>query len=220
VEVVFSGWITGADGGNQAVQLAVDEATADGGANAMIRRTTSTSDPALGKENLLVGDFVTVDDAGTVPESPLYANDNNGCDVPDFAGRSNAYFLAPMQGLPIDPTWLGSVCGCGGPCGGYCLDGGASGVCDHVSTYYSQSCPNFGGNCVDTPKKIESIQVVATGSDATCEVCFYDDRGLTTPSVLRCVAPGTTLSLAELEGDGGQPLGTLRLDDGTNCASY
>jgi hypothetical protein len=219
VKVVFHGWIAGADGGPQAVEIAVDEATGDAGPTPPVVRTTSANDPALGRQNLLVGDFITVDDAGTLASPLAYANDNNGCDVPDFAGRTNEYLLAPVEGLPIDPTWVSPSCGCGGQCGGACLDGGTGGACDFESAYYSQSCPNFGFNCVITPRKIESVDIVAANADSTCEVCFYGSTTANAASILRCASPGMTVTLAELQG-GSAPLGLVRLDDGTSCHSY
>jgi hypothetical protein len=221
VKVVFVGWIAGADGGPESVQLAVDDGTPDGGPNGTVFKTIALADG--GAVNRLVGDFVTTDDAGT-PASPLaYANDNNACDVPDFGGRANAYYLAPMQGLPVDPTWLAPQCGCGGSCGAPCpADGGAVGACDYESEYYSQTCPNFGGNCVVTPRKIEAIDVVATNADTTCEVCLYRSTTPSASTIVRCVSPGNALSgadLAALSGDGGTGA-LLRLDDGTSCASY
>jgi hypothetical protein len=223
VKVIFQGFIPGADGGNAAVEIAVDDATADGGPNATIVRTARAGDPAVGHENVLVGDFVTQSDGGLA--SPLqYSNDNNACDVPDFAGRSNEYYLAPMQGLPVDPAWYHPQCGCGGNCGGACVDGG---VCDFESALYSQTCPNFGFNCVMTPRKIEAIVVTGAGadggSDSTCEVCLYASTTPSPATLIRCVAPGATLSSTDLYGtaDGGaSPPALLRLDDGTSCASY
>jgi len=38
------------------------------------------------------------------------------------------------------------------------VDGGAGGSCDFESEFYSQTCPNFGGNCVITPRRIEAIE--------------------------------------------------------------
>jgi hypothetical protein len=224
VEVIFGGWIAGADGGPELVQVAVDQGTLDGGANGTVVQTTSATDPALGHENLLVGDFVTTGDGGTLASPLAYANDNNGCDVPDFAGRTNAYYLAPMQGLPVDPSWFSPQCGCGGNCGGACLESGTGGACDYESALYSQTCPNFGYNCVVTPRKIESIQVIATSADATCKVCFYDATSPSASTSLRCVSPGTTLSGTELYGAGVDASASyprlLRLDDGSSCASY
>jgi hypothetical protein len=222
--VIFGGWIAGADGGPELVQVAVDQGTLDGGANGTVVQTTSATDPALGHENLLVGDFVTTGDGGTLASPLAYANDNNGCDVPDFAGRTNAYYLAPMQGLPVDPSWFSPQCGCGGNCGGACLESGTGGACDYESALYSQTCPNFGYNCVVTPRKIESIQVIATSADATCKVCFYDATSPSASTSLRCVSPGTTLSGTELYGAGVDASASyprlLRLDDGSSCASY
>ncbi len=224
VKVIFGGWIAGADGGSELVEVAVDQGTPDGGANGTVVKTTSATDPALGHQNLLVGDFVTTDDAGTLASPIEYANDNNACDLPNFAGRTNTYYLAPTQGLPIDPSWFSPQCGCGGNCGGACLDGGTGGACDYENALYSQTCPNFGYNCVLTPRKIESIQVIATSTDNTCEVCLYDAATPSDSAILRCVAPGTTLSGTDLYGPGidastGYPR-LLLLDDGSHCASY
>jgi hypothetical protein len=209
VKVVFNGWLPGAaDGGIEDVQLAVDKGTPDGGVNGTVVLTANPNDPALGHENQLVGDFVTTGDAGT-PATPLqYANDNNACDIPLFDGRTNTYVLAPMQGLPVDPTWYAPVCGCGG-CAA-CVDGGA---CDYEGVSYSQTCPNFGSNCVTTPRKIESIDVIANGADATCEVCFYSATTPSTATLISCASPGTTVPATSA------PL-LVRLDDGTSCAKY
>ena len=149
VEVKFIGWITAADGGVVPVEIAVDDATPDGGPNGTIFLTTSATDPAIGNRNALVADFVTGPDGG-VQYPPLYSNDNNACSVPDFAGRTNAYYLVSMQGLPVSPSWQ-NACGCGGNCGGACNDAGQGYLCDYENGFYSQSCPNFGFNCVITP---------------------------------------------------------------------
>jgi hypothetical protein len=208
VKVVFNGWLPGTDGGIENVPLAVDKATPDGGVNGTVVVTANANNPALGHENLLVGDFVTTGDAG-VPSTPLeYANDNNACDIPLFDGRTNTYYLAPMQGLPVDPTWYAPVCGCGG-CAA-CVDGGA---CDYEGVSYSQTCPNFGSNCVTTPRKIESIDVIANGADPTCKVCFYSSTTPSTATLISCASPGTSLPATTA------PL-LLRLDDGTSCANY
>jgi hypothetical protein len=225
VKVVFQGWIVGADGGTQTVEITADTATPDGGTNGTVVRTTSAPDGGLGSENLLVGDFVASADGGI--QSPLlYANDNNYCDVPDFGGRTNEYYLVPLQGLPLDVTlFQPSPCGCGGSCGAPCVDGGGGGSCDFESEFYSQTCPNFGGNCVVTPRKVEAIQVLAVDGDPTCRVCLYGDGAAGASSPIRCVAPGTTLTAADLSAaaaDSGTPSvpAMLRLDDGSSCAFY
>jgi hypothetical protein len=222
VKVIFEGWIAGGDGGPEAVQIAVDQGTPDGGVNGTVVKTASVGAPSPANENLLVGDFVTTGDAGTLLSPLEYAN--NACDVPDFAGRTNAYYLAPMQGLPVDPSWYKPQCGCGGTCGPPCIDGGSGGACDFQSEFYSQTCPNFGGNCVVTPLKIESIQVIATVADTTCKVCLYDSTAPSASTILKCVSPGAVLSGTDLYGTGAdasasEPL-LLRLDDGSGCASY
>ena len=224
VKVVFVGWIAGADGGPESVELAVDDGTPDGGANGTVLRTTTPADGS--NTNQLVGDFITTDDAGTLASPLAYANDNNYCDVPDFAGRTNEYRLAPMQGLPVDPTWLAPQCGCGATCGVACpLDGGAAGACDYDSEFYSQTCPNFVGNCVITPRRIEAIDIVATSADPTCKVCLYRSTAPSAATIVHCVSPGTEVSGADLAAlssyaaDAGVGA-ILRLDDGTSCAAY
>lgn len=223
-EVIFHSWIAGDDGGPEWVQVAVDQGTPDGGPNGTVIKTASATNPALGHQVLLVGNFVTADDAGT-PALPLeYASDNNACDLPFFAQRMNAYYLAPAQGLPIDPSWFSPQCGCGGGCGGPCLDSGTGGACDYENLSYSQTCPNFGSNCVITPRKIESIQVIAASAESTCEVCLYNAPTPSDSALLRCVAPGSTLSGIDLYGTGADASTStprlLVLDDGSHCASY
>jgi hypothetical protein len=224
VKVVFVGWIAGADGGPEEVEVAADQGTPDGGVNGTVVDTASATDPRGASHNLLVGDFVTTDDAGTLASPLEYGNDNNYCDVPDFAGRTNEYYLAPMQGLPVAAAWLQPQCGCGGSCGGPCLDGGTGGACDYESAYYSQTCPNFGGNCVVTPRKLQAIRVVATTTDATCKVCVYRSTVPSASTIGKCVSPGSVLSpadLYELDAGASAPAGALlRLDDGTSCAAY
>lgn len=224
VKVVFVGWIAGADGGPESVELAVDDGTPDGGANGTVLRTATPADG--GNANQLVGDFITTDDAGTLASPLAYANDNNYCNVPDFAGRTNEYLLASMQGLPVDPTWLAPQCGCGGSCGAACpLDGGPVGACDYDSEFYSQSCPNFGGNCVITPRRIEAIDIVPTTGDPTCKVCLYRSGAPSAATIVHCVSPGTEVSGADLAALSGYAADAgagalLRLDDGTSCAAY
>ena len=220
VEVKFIGWITGADGGIEPVEIAVDDATPDGGANGTIYLTTSATDPGIGNRNALVADFVTGSDGG-VQYPPLYASDNNACSVPNFGGRTNAYYLVPMQGLPVSPSWQ-NVCGCGGNCGGACDDAGQGYLCDFENGFYSQSCPNFGFNCVITPERIEAIQVLpAQGSDATCKVCVYSSTSPSAATAIKCLSTGATLTKPQLVGgDGGAVFpALLRLDDGSSCAS-
>jgi len=224
VEVIFQGWIVDSDGGPAAVSIAVDDGTPDGGVNGTVIKVTSADGGSPGNQNLLVGDFVTTGDAGAL-EVPLeYANDNNECGFPLFAWRTNAYYLAPMRGLPVDPTWYQPQCGCGGQCGGPCVDGGSVGACDYQSESYSQTCPNFGYNCVITPVKIEAIQFISTTADPTCKVCLYDSTMPSDSAILKCVSPGTTLSGTSLYGgdadaSASKPI-LLRLDDGSDCASY
>jgi hypothetical protein len=222
VEIKFIGWIQGTDGGPQNVEMAVDDGTPDGGPNGTVVLATSVSDAGLPSTNLLVGDFVTTADGGIAP-GPLYANDNNACDVPDFGGRANAYYLLSMQGLPVSTSWQ-TTCGCGGGCGGAgpCNDAGTGGLCDYESNFYSQTCPNFGGNCVVTPARIEQIDVIATSSDSTCKVCVYDSTTPSASSVIKCLSPGASIDRSAFVGaDGGITYPALvRLDDGTSCASY
>ncbi len=221
VEVKFMGWITAADGGVVPVEIAVDDATPDGGPNGTLFLTTSATDPAIGNRNALVADFVTGPDGG-VQYPPLYGNDNNACTVPDFAGRTNAYYLVSMQGLPVSPSWQ-NACGCGGNCGAACNDAGQGYLCDYENGFYSQSCPNFGFNCVITPERIEEIQIWPTqGSDATCKVCIYSSTNPSAATAIKCLSPNTTLTKEQLVGaDGGSVFAALvRLDDGSGCASY
>jgi len=222
VEVKFIGWIgVDGDGGPLTAELAVDDGTPDGGPNGTVVLSTIWPDAGTPSTNLLVGDFVTIVDGGIVP-GPLYTNDNNACDVPDFGGRANAYYLLSMQGLPVSPSWQ-ALCGCGGNCGGACDDAGAAYLCDYENGFYSQSCPNFGYNCVVTPERIEQIEVIATSSDTTCKVCIYDSTTPSASSVIgKCLSPGTSMSKSAFIGaDGGVTYPALvRLDDGTSCASY
>jgi hypothetical protein len=224
VEVVFDGWLPDPDGGVDLAALSVDLGAPDGGVNGTVVKTASTTDPRLGHENLLVGDFVTTGDAGALVSPLEYANDNNYCQLPVYATRTNDYYLAPMQGLPIDPTWFTPSCGCGGQCGGACLDGGTGGACDYEDVSYSINCPNFGNACILTPRKIESLQVISTSPDATCKVCLYASTSPDASNLIRCVSPGVTLSYAELTGvsaDGGAAYPLLvRLDDGSSCSGY
>ena len=224
VEVIFQGWIVDPDGGPEAVPIAVDDGTPDGGVNGTVVKATSADGGGPGDQNLLVGDFVTTGDAGAL-ELPLeYVNDNNECGFPVFASRTNAYYLAPMKGLPVEPSWYAPACGCGGQCGAPCVDSGSAGACDYQSESYSQTCPNFGYNCVVTPLRIEAIQFIATTPDATCKVCLYDSTTPSTSTILKCVSPGATLSRTDLYGSGVDASASnpvlLRLDDGSNCASY
>jgi hypothetical protein len=220
VQVKFIGWILGSDGGVQRVEVAVDTGTPEGGPNGTIYLTTSATDPNIGNENALVGNFVTDVDAG-VHYPPQYANDNNYCNVPDFGGRSNAYYLRSMKGLPVNPIWQ-QPCSCGGYCNAPCDDAGTGGMCDYQVVTYAQSCPNYGYNCVVTPMRIEEIEVLPTSADPTCHVCLYSSATPSSSTLTRCVQPNTTLSMSDLRGSDGsaQFPALLRLDDGTSCKSY
>ena len=219
VEVKFIGWATGNDGGVANCEIAVDDGTPDGGPNGTVVPALSPTDPGIAGRNALVGNFVATD-AGVV--MPLeYTVDNNACNVPDFPDRQNAYYLVSMQGLPIGPSW-GQPCGCGGNCGGACDSDGGPYLCDFEQGFYSQSCPNFGFNCVSTPERIEEIDVIATSADTTCKVCVYDSTDPSQATAIKCVSPGASLQKAAFVGaDGGATYPALvRLDDGTGCASY
>jgi hypothetical protein len=92
---------------------------------------------------------------------------------------------------------------------------------DFTSGFYSQSCPNFGFNCVETPQRIEQIAAIATNADPTCEVCIYSSPSPTPGNLVRCIAAGKSASSADFVADGGAAFPALvRLDDGTNCAAY
>jgi hypothetical protein len=217
IGVKFIGWVPGTDGGNAACEIRVDDVAPDGGS---VYVTTSANDPAAAGRNALVGNFVTGADGGLV--SPLqYANDNNACDVPDFIGRRNAYYLSLGQPLFIQPLY-GKPCSCGGGnCPNACDDAGTGGLCDFTNGFYSQSCPNFGFNCVETPQRIEQIAAIATNADPTCEVCIYSSPSPTPGNLVRCIAAGKSASKADFVSDGGAAFPALvRLDDGTNCAAY
>jgi hypothetical protein len=96
VKVIFHGWVGGADGGPQDAPLAVDTGT-------MARRSASASDPGIGHENVLLGNFITDADGGI--QSPvLYATDNNACGLANYGLRLNTYYLAQMKGLSLDPS--------------------------------------------------------------------------------------------------------------------
>ena len=220
IEVKFVGWVPGADGGLSTCEIRVDDATPDGGT---VYVTATASDPAAAGRNTLVGNFVTGADGGLA--SPLqYANDNNACDVPDFIGRRNAYYLSAGQPLYIQPSY-GKPCSCGGGnCPNACDDAGTGGVCDFTNGFYSQSCPNFGFNCVSTPQRIEQIEAIAANADPTCELCIYESEPTDAgpPQIVKCIAAGKSVSKADLVADGGTTAfpALVQLDDGTHCAAY
>ncbi|HLK39499.1 MAG TPA: hypothetical protein VKU41_22240 [Polyangiaceae bacterium] len=218
IEVKFVGWVPAADGGRATCEIRVDDAAPDGGT---VYLTATANDPAAAGRNTLVGNFVTGADGGLA--SPLqYSNDNNACDVPDFIGRRNAYYLSVGQPLFIQPSY-GKTCSCGGGnCPNACDDAGTGGVCDFTNGFYSQSCPNFGFNCVSTPQRIEQIEALATSADPTCELCIYDSTDAAPAHLVKCIAAGKSASKVDLVADGGGMAfpALVRLDDGTNCAAY
>jgi hypothetical protein len=216
VKVIFHGWVGGADGGPQDAPLAVDTGV-------MAKRSASTSDPSIGQENVLVGNFITGADGGL--QSPvLYATDNNACGLANYGSRTNTYYLAQMKGLSLDPSWYQPQCTCGGQCGGPpCGDSGPP-TCDFENQLTSISCPNFGNTCLMTPRKIQSIETVATSGDLSCKICLYSGPTPSAATLLKCISPNTTLTSTDLyapgdAGPAGYPV-LLRLDDGSSCGSY
>jgi hypothetical protein len=62
--------------------------------------------------------------------------------------------------------------------------------------------------------------------DTTCRVCLYSGTTPSTTNLIRCNAPGTALTAADLYGSHEPEAGStafpamLRLDDGSSCAFY
>jgi len=216
VKVIFHGLIGGADGGPQDVQLAVD-------VSGKVQRSASASDPTVGHDNVLVGNFITDADGGL--HSPVqYATDNNACGLATYGARVNAYYLAQMKGLPVDPSFYQPQCTCGGQCGAApCGDSGPP-TCDFENVLQGIACPNFGTTCNMTPRKIQAIETAATSGDLSCKICLYSSTTPSATTLLKCLSPNTTLSAADLYAAGdAAPVGfpvLLRLDDGSSCGSY
>jgi hypothetical protein len=181
VRVIFRGAV--ASKGD--VALAVD--------NGSVHRTATDSDPMIGQKNVLYGNFT--------PDGKQYTSDNTACGLPDFGARTNVYYLAPLDGLPVASTWYASPD-------------------PFKEERYCQSCPNYGcDNFISTPKRIEKIEILATSGDLTCKVCLYRSAPASADSLIRCVPPNTTLSGPDLDAMVNAP-GLIQLDDGMRCGSY
>jgi hypothetical protein len=75
-----------------------------------------------------------------------------------------------------------------------------------------------------TPRKIQSIETVATTGDLSCKICMYSSTTPSAATLLKCISPNTTLTATDLYAPGdaapaGYPV-LLRLDDGSSCGSY
>jgi hypothetical protein len=180
VRVVFHGAVS-----NQAdVQLAVDDGK--------VIRTASDTDPLIGQQTLLFGNFTD--------DKKQYTSDNTACSLPSYGPRTNVYYLAPTGPLAVASSWYG-------------------GADDFKDQQYCQSCPNFGcDNLISTPKRIDKIEVLANSGDATCRVCLYRAGGPSAATLIRCLPPNTSLSGMELDPMVAPAL--LDLDNGQRCGSY
>jgi hypothetical protein len=174
----------GATASKPDAQLAVD--------NGMVPRTTSDSDPLIGMQTVLFGNFTA--------DKKQYTTDNTACSLPDYGMRSNVYYLAQKDGLSVASSWYG-------------------GAEAYKEERVCQSCPNFGcDNFISTPKRIENIEILANSGDLTCKICLYKGSPPSDANLIRCVGPNVTLTGAELAGASAPAL--LQLDDGQRCGSY
>jgi hypothetical protein len=180
VRVVFHGAVdTKPD-----VQLAVDDGK--------LARTSSDMDPLIGMQTLLFGNFTD--------DKKQYTTDNTACGLPNFAARTNVYYLGPSGPLNLVASWFGNAD-------------------DFATQNYCQSCPNFGcDNPISTPKRIDKIELLADSGDLTCKVCLYRAGGPSAATLIRCLSPNTSVTGADLAAANAPAL--LQLDDGQRCANY
>ena len=180
VKVIFHGAVEG----HPDIQLAVDDGK--------VYKTSADTDPMIGMKNTLFGNFTD--------DRKQYTTDNVACTLPDFARRTNVYYLAPVDSLNVASRWYTSPD-------------------DFKIEVYGQSCPNYGTNDISTPKRIDKIEILAASGDLTCKVCWYKEGAPPSDQTLvRCVPPNTTLSGPDLAPMTAPAI--LQLDDGKRCGSY
>lgn len=166
------------------VQLAIDDGK--------VARTSNEMDPMIGQQTLLFGNFTD--------DHKQWTTDNTACGLPNYAARTNVYYLAQKAAVAVASSWYGDAA-------------------DYADQMYCQSCPNFGcDNSISTPKRIDKIEVLANSGDASCKVCLYRGDSPASATLVRCLGPNTSVTGADL--DPAKAPSLIQLDDGQQCASY